>query len=334
MKKIYIIILLLLIMLKSSSAQTINLSELSLDEKIAQMIIIRGDIYDERFTELGIGGVFLDKQKTEEEYKALVNQYQNNSKIKLFVSTDLEGYWNPFPFFQSKNFGEIKTEEEAYNLGISHGKILGELGFNINFAPIAESKNTVWPGRSFTGTNEETKEKISAYIKGLRSQKILATAKHYPGGNMLKDPHWRKVSSEITESDLFLFKQAISSNVSAIMIGHAIVSGALDSKGKQSTVSPEVIFNLRSDFHGLIITDAVQMLGLRLSYLFRPSRLYPDLIKAGNDIILDTSKTNQIKIKNNIKRIKKEIEKGEIEERQIDSSVKRILKAKGYSVAY
>ena len=60
--------------------------------------------------------------------------YQNNSKIKLFVATDMEGYWNPFNnFYNSSSFGDINSREESYNLGKEHGKILNELGFNLDF---------------------------------------------------------------------------------------------------------------------------------------------------------------------------------------------------------
>lgn len=332
MRKLYILVFFLLVMVKSASAQSVNLSEMPLDKKIAQMIIVRGDTFSEELGEIGIGGIFLDRQKDEESYAEIIAEYQSLSKIKLLVSTDLEGYWNPFPFFESKKFGEIETADEANNLGIVHGRILKELGFNINFAPIAESKNKVWPGRTFGGTNKEIKKKVVAYIEGIQSEKVLATAKHYPGGNMLRDPHWFKVNSEISEDDLNLFDEAIKSNVSAIMIGHAVVYGIVDSDGKQSTISPEVISYLRKDFNGLIITDAVQMLGLRWSYFFKTSKLYPDLVKAGNDIILDTSDLSADKIKRNIDKIKKEVDKGNIKEERIDESVERILKYKGYSV--
>ncbi len=334
MRKLYILVFVLLVMAKLTSAQSINLSEMPLDKKIAQMIMVRGDTFSEELGEIGIGGIFLDRQKDKESYKEIISKYQSNSNIKLLVSTDLEGYWNPFPFLDSKKFGEIETADEANNLGIVHGKILKELGFNINFAPVVESKNSVWPGRTFTGSEKEIKEKLSLYISGLQSEGILATAKHYPGGNMLRDPHWFKVNSEISEDDLNLFSEAIRANVSAIMIGHAAVYGAVDSNGKQSTISPEVISYLRKDFNGLLITDAVQMLGLRWSYFFKLSELYPDLIKAGNDIILDTSNANKNNIKKNIERVKKEIEEGNIKEEQINDSVERILKLKGYSVTH
>ena len=77
-----------------------------------------------------VGGVFLDKENSKEDYKKTTGFYQSNSKIKLFVATDMEGYWNPFnEFYKSKNFGEINSKEEAYELGKEHGEILKELGF-------------------------------------------------------------------------------------------------------------------------------------------------------------------------------------------------------------
>lgn len=320
----------------SSQSDEINISSLTLEEKIAQMFIVRGDKFDSHFLDIGVGGIFLTKQKTEKDYQELIKKYQESSKIKLLVLTDMEGYWNPFPFFKSKSFSDIKTKEEAYQLGQEHGKILKKLNFTINFSPVVEAKNKVWLGRSFIGTNEEIKQKIIFYVTGLQEQGILATAKHYPGGNMLKNPHWFKVKANISEEDLSFFETAIQNNVSAVMIGHAIVSGAIDSKKKQSTVSKEVISTLRKNFTGIVITDAISMWGLRFSYLFNTKKLYIDLVKAGNDIILDIpmqgDSTNYKKVKLGIQAISSAVKKGEISEKQIDESVKRILQAKGYEV--
>jgi beta-N-acetylhexosaminidase len=324
----------LFLMAKVKAQLEINLSQMPLEEKIAQMVMIRGDKFDSRFAELKVGGIFLTQQKTEEDYKNLIGQYQSASKIKLLVATDLEGYWNPFPFYQGKIFSEVKTKEEAYNLGKEHAELLKKLGFNIDFSPISEEKNSVWPGRSFSGPHEEVKEKISFYIKGLQGQGIMATAKHYPGGSMIKDPHKFKVRAKIEESDLDLFNEAINSNVSAVMVGHAIVSGAINSNGKQSTVSKEVISTLKENFSGLIVTDAISMLGLKFSYLFSSNKLYVDLVKSGNDIILDISLkfSNYRRVKNGINAIENAVKSGEIPEERIDESVKKILEKKGYRV--
>ena len=311
----------------------ISLSEISLREKIAQMIIVGGGTFDSRFVELGIGGIFLPKFNSEEIYRDFILRYQKNSKIRLFVAGDVEGWRTPFDnFYKGKVFGDIKNKEEAYLLGKEQGAIMKKLGFNINFSPVVEMKNAVWPGRSFKGSLEGVKSKIKSYIKGLQEEGILATAKHYPGGSMVKDPHKIRYSAEICDEDLELFNEAIEAGGSAVMVGHPVVFGAIDSKGKQCTVSPEVISILRKKFDGLIITDNISMTGLKSSYS-NFKEVYPDLVRAGNDIILDChSESTYDKIIERIIEIEKSVKKGEISEERIDDSAKRILKAKGYFV--
>ncbi|MFH1803162.1 MAG: glycoside hydrolase family 3 N-terminal domain-containing protein [archaeon] len=315
------------------NANEINISELTLKEKVGQMVMIKAnDGLNEEFISLGVGGIFLNGGKTSDQFKEIIDEYQNASKIKLLVATDMEGYWNPFSDKESKSFGEITNANEAKALGKEHAETLKNAGFNIDFSPVVESKNKVWPGRSFTGTPEERKEKITAYINALQKEGIIATAKHYPGGSMEKNPHWRLVKAEIDKEDLENFDIAIQSEVKAIMIGHAIVHGEIGSNKKPATASPEVIAKLRENFSGLIITDDINMLGLRLKYLFQRKKMCVDLAKAGNDIILDSWKTKPSSVEKCIKAIVNSVNSGEIPEKRIDESVTRIFEAKGYNV--
>ena len=345
LKKVFLLFILIIFIIfnsvnilsfgESEMKKEISLTNMTLQEKIGQLIIIKPEKLDKRYLEeLYIGGIFLNKGSAREDYKKPIEFYQNNSKIKLFVATDMEGYWNPFEeFYKSKNFGEIKSKEEAYEIGKEHGEILEDLGFNLDFSPVVEIRNKVWIGRSFTGSEEEVKEKIKEYVQGLHKNEILSTAKHYPGGSMIKNPHIIKYKTEIFLEDLEYFNYAIENKVDVIMIGHPIVYGAVDSKGKQATISKEVISPLRNKFEGLIITDAVTMMCLRISYLFNFKKVYPDLILAGNDIIVDTYvNSGYKKIKKRIFELEKAVEKGEISEERIDESVKRILETKGYKV--
>jgi beta-N-acetylhexosaminidase len=300
------------------------------------MLVRPSDLNEKYMTELYVGGIFLSKQTTKEEYKKFVDFYKNNSKIKLFIATDMEGYWNPFNnFYKSKTFGEIDSSNESYELGKSHGEILNELGFNLDFSPVVElsDRNKVWPGRSFIGSNKEVKQKISSYIEGLHSENIFATAKHYPGGNLLKNPHNFKYKVNSTKQELEMFDMAINSNVDFIMVGHPLIYGELNSNGKQATISPEIIQSLREKFDGIIITDAVTMMGLRISYLFNFKKVYPDLIIAGNDIIIDTHVNSSYKkLLKRRNELKNYVLEGKISEERINESVKRILKKKGYGV--
>lgn len=338
MKSILLILTMFLMLFPLvSSMEDINFSKLSLEEKVGQLIFVRPDSLNEKYiSELHIGGIFLSKQKTKAEYLDYINFYKNHSKKNLFFAADMEGYWNPFNhFYKSKSFGEIRSKEEAYNLGKEHGKIMKELGFNLDFSPVVEVRNNVWPGRSFTGSENEIKNKISGYIRGLHSQDILATAKHYPGGNLVRNPHIFKYKINAKNQELEMFDEAMNSDVDFIMIGHPIIYGELDSKGKQATISPDIIYPLKEKFDGLIITDAVTMLGLRISYLFNFKKVYPDLIRAGNDIILDTHiHSGYNKIKKRRDEIIKQAKEDEFLMKRIDESSKKILEKKGYNLTF
>lgn len=338
MKKFFILIIMVLIATPFVfSMETINISEMTLEEKIGQLMIVKPLGFNGAYLdELHIGGIFLNDLHSKQEYSEIISFYQNNSKIKLFVATDMEGYWNPFSdFYTSKSFGDINSGKEAYELGKEHGEILNELGFNLDFSPIVETQNKVWPYRTFTGTPEEIKEKISNYIKGLHNESILSTAKHYPGGSLVRNPHIFKYKANISQEELAYFDLAISEKVDFVMVGHPVVYGAIDSNRKQSTISSEVIESLKKKFNGVIITDAVTMLGLRISYIFNFKKVYPDLILAGNDIILDTHKNSGYKsLVRRRNELKKAVLAERISEERIDYSVKKILETKGYNVVF
>jgi beta-N-acetylhexosaminidase len=315
--------------------EEIYLSKLTLREKLGQLLIIKPHGLNEKYlNELKISGIFLNNLKTKYDYMKAIEFYQQNSNIKLFVATDMEGYYNPFLFYKSPSFGEIKDDQESYDLGLEHGRVLSELGFNLNFSPLVEVRNNVWPGRTFKGiTKQEIREKISAYIKGLHKYNIMATAKHYPGGSLIKNPHFQKFRTEIFHDDLDYFNFAIKEGVEFIMVGHPIVHGAVDSNGKQATLSREILEPLRKKFNGLIITDAITMLGLRLSYLFDLKKIYADLIRAGNDIILDTHiNSNFYDVKRRLEELEHQVKQGKLSEQVVNDRVKRILEAKGYVV--
>src|SRR3989344_4310920 len=141
MKKIFIITIIFILGMGLASAGQINLSDLTIEEKIGQMIMVKGNKFDQKFIDLKIGGIFLNGPKKSSEYKATIEMYQNNTKIKLLVSTDMEGYWNPFSDYSSKTLGDIENAEQAWILGVEHATKLREAGFNIIFAPVVEKKD-------------------------------------------------------------------------------------------------------------------------------------------------------------------------------------------------
>jgi beta-N-acetylhexosaminidase len=199
----------------------IDFDSLTLKQKIAQMIFV-SDNGNLDLTEQNIGGIFLTKQKEREKCRQRILDYQNKSKIRLFISADMEGAWSPFEFVGFPSFSEIKNREEAYNIGREQGGLLKQIGFNLNFAPVAEYSDSVYGGRAFTGTDREVEEKLEGYITGLQ-ESVSGICKHYPGKGMIKNLHFRKDRQKIEKRDLNLFEVCFKNNISGVMVGHQIV---------------------------------------------------------------------------------------------------------------
>lgn len=308
----------------------INLNSLTLRQKIGQMIFVLAKIeHKDLLQDMNIGGIYFWEKNGKEIYRTEIEYFQKDMEIPFFVGIDLEGCWNPFSsFVDFPAFKDIENEQEAYRVGEKKGKLMRELGFNINFSPVVDKEDTIWGCRSFK--NNVALNSVH-YIKGLQSQGIIATAKHYPGNTLIgKDPHVDVAFSVVSESDLEPFRWAINNGVKAVMINNLITTGEIDSEHRPSVVSGNVIRTLTKDFDGLILSDEVGMAGVN-DFYSDEKRMYIDLVNAGNDVILDF-KTEPWHLYKIISIIENAVESGEISEDRIDDSVIKILKAKGFKV--
>ncbi len=314
--------------------KVLDLSSLTLKQKLSQMIVVSGRRNSPDIMRMNVGGIYLFGQNDKDWYVTRIRGFKNASRLQPFFSTDLEGYWNPFKnFYNSSVLGEIKSEEEARVLGEEHGKLLQEIGFTMNFAPVAEADGKVWPGRGWNASTFEIGEWASAYVRGLQSSGVLAVVKHYPGGSIdSKDPHLQIVEKEIMGEERFPFLVVLRNEVSGVMVGHVVASGEIDSGGRPCPVSRTCVESIRrTGFEGLVVTDEVNMEGLRQFYSSK-EEMYVDLINEGNDVILDFSLTPR-KLDRLLGSLERMAEDGKISQEQIDHAVIRILKAKGHVVA-
>src|SRR3989338_2278463 len=161
--------------IKVYDGNQINLSELSLRQKIGQMMIVYSKQENRDWiNKNNIGGVYISAEPDYDDFKSKIDFFQSNSTIKLFVAVDLEGCNTPFDNFKDFKFAsDVKTLEEAYEMGKEHGQFLRELGFNLNFAPVVDLNDTIWECRAFKGSPDEIAKKARSYLKGLREQGII-----------------------------------------------------------------------------------------------------------------------------------------------------------------
>ena len=306
---------------------------LSLQQKLAQMMFVSGMRNSEEIARMNIGGIYLFRESGNRRYYTeMIKKFENASKIKPFFSTDLEGYLNPFKqFYESQALSNITNAHTSQELGREHGKLLQEIGFTMNFAPVAEADGKVWPGRGWNGSTFQIAERVNAYLDGLQSFGIIGVVKHYPGGSIEnKDPHKGVVEKEIRGGELFPFLEAFK-KAQGVMVGQVVVSGDVESEGKPCSVSLACISSIRKEgFNGLIITDEINMNGLSNFYTVK-EEMYVDLINAGNDVILDFRLTPR-SLDKLLRGLEMKVKKGEIDEEKINEATKRILKAKGYTL--
>ncbi|MDP3698690.1 MAG: glycoside hydrolase family 3 N-terminal domain-containing protein [Nanoarchaeota archaeon] len=314
--------------------KVVDLTKMTLEQKIAQMVVVVGTKENYwPWRNMQLGGIHLFARQTEHVFNNTIIDFQYQSPIPFFVTADLEGCVSPFGFIrQFTPASEIATVEEAFEKGIEEGQFLRRLGFNMNFAPVVDLKDDIWKCRSFPGNETEISALAQAYITGLQTESVLATAKHYPGKTLIvKDPHKYVVAAEIGKKDVYPYTYLEEKGeVKAIMVSHIITSGEIDSGGVPSVVSKKVLDGLRQDFDGLIVSDEIHMLGLKKFYN-SVDEMYVAVFKAGNDVVLNFDKDPN-EIYHMIQVVKAAVERGEIPEAQIDASVGRILEAKGFTV--
>lgn len=309
-----------------------------------------------------IGSVILFSQNFEnvEQAKNLIQDLkraaEDSHNLPLMICVDQEGgKVERFTFGRKrlKNNSEIKTFREAFEKGEIIGKELKEIGINCDFAPVVDvnsnPKNPVINVRSFSDNPDIVSLFAKNFMDGLHSQNIISTVKHFPGhGDTCVDSHLglprvNKSLKELENVELKPFKSMINSGVDMIMTAHIelpqIEKSTVISKkdGKRiflpATLSKKILTDLLRNnmkFKGVIVTDAMNMKAI--SENFGEAEAAKLAIKAGADMLcmptVLRSKKDVYKLDAIYKNLKCAINNNEISEKQINSSVSRLLKLK------
>lgn len=331
-----------------------TLSAMTLDEKVGQLIIpatvgmfmvensgafqeIHRDL-----TQFHVGGYHMlgDVTMLHEPsgVALLINQMQRRAKVPLFITADFEGgvgyrFTGATRLPRAMVMGATYNEENAYEAGRIAGEEARAIGVNINFYPVVDvnnnARNPVINIRSFGADPELVSRMGRAYIRGLQSANVLATAKHFPGhGDTSTDSHLELPIVEIDRArlekiELPPFRAAVQEGVSGVMSAHIALPQILADKTPATLSGKMLTETLRGDlgFQGIIFTDAMNMRGV--------AALYPDgeaavrALKAGADVILYPPSVEKA-----FTAMKQAVESGDVSAARLDASVRRILAAK------
>lgn len=330
------------------------LAEMTLREKLYQMFIVTPDtLSGETGTKsvtsalkngiktFPVGGIifFPENIESAKQLKNMIKKADKQSEIPMFFSTDQEGGMVArlkenvnFPIFKNmykyKDMGEGTAYENAKTIAVN----MAELGFNLDFAPVADvwtnKENTVIGERAYSDDYTVAAKLVESAVRGFNDGGIICTVKHFPGhGDTYADTHQNlayvsKTKEQLINQELLPFKSGIQAGAGMVMAGHLVVP-EIDNQNP-ATLSKAVLTDFLKNelgYEGIIITDALNMGAV--ANMYSSGQLCAMAVKAGVDILLMPTQ-----LRAGAAGIESAVLSGEISEERINESVLKILKLK------
>jgi len=346
------------------------LKKMTVEEKVGQVIHIginakfanqdseffqnlKHDVVDNQ-----VGGILLFGAPVYESVQ-LMNRMQELAKIPLLISVDAETgvgmrFDDTINFPWNMAVAATGNPDYAYKIGVVTGREAKAMGIQHVFAPVLDVNdnpdNPVINVRSYSEDPETVAKFGVAFMEGLQSQGVLATAKHFPGhGDTNIDSHRGlpmidHSRASLDKTELVPFRQAITAGIGSIMIAHIGLpqidpteitqiknpvrvdaeEGAEVVRPKATvpaTLSPIVqtqLLKKELGFNGLVVTDAMGMSGLTLYIDQREAGVRAFL--AGADILEKPADTEAMR-----KGMIDAVKSGRITETRLNESVRKIL---------
>lgn len=322
-----------------------KIEELNILEKVGQKFIFgvnsrNIDVIIKLIKNYHIGGVILYKKNYSNYNEMLLvikklKEANSKNKIPLFIAIDQEGgrvNRMPSEFKNLKNMYDISriNKDLVKDSADITGKMLYDTGINMNFAPVMDIydvNNKILYNRCFYS---DISDNGINYANGLRKNGIISVIKHLPGhGSTKMDSHFITPYvfnyKKILDKHIIPFEDAIKNGVDAIMLGHLVIRGMTG--GLPVSISSKFIQEYlrdKNNFHGLVITDELNMLSRNI--LYRPVYIKRALL-SGSDIILVKIKNENDAI-NMISKGVKLASRDDVYMKLLNNSVDRIIKIK------
>lgn len=330
-----------------------TLAGMTLHEKVCQMmfvtpeeltgedgVTVAGDATRQALENYPVGGIvyFAKNLESQDQVKEMIDNSQKYSSIGLFVATDEEGgVVNRLmdtvgtTYIGSMYYYKDDGDETAYENAYTIANDMSALGFNLDFAPVADvwsnPDNTVIGERAYSDDYAQAAELVGNAVKGFNDGGVMCTLKHFPGhGDTAEDSHYssayvHRTKEEIMADEMQPFRSGIEAGAEFVMVGHLIVP---DIDEVPATLSYKIATGILRDelkFEGVAITDSFEMESIADNYSVDDAVVMS--VKAGMDMILQPKDMASA-----VNSIEQAVADGELSEDRIDESVRRIITLK------
>lgn len=243
------------------------------------------------------------------------------------------GYFDVQRFPNMAEVGATGDETQAAHVGAAIGEYLHEIGFNVDFAPVADvltnPRNKVIGPRAFSSDPDVVAQMVPAEVAAMLETGTMPCIKHFPGhGDTAGDSHTgavvsKRTADEIRACEYKPFQAGIEAGCPFVMVGH-IETPNLAADGLPASLSKTMITDElrgRLGFEGVVISDSFVMGAITRRYA--PDDVAVRFIQAGGDMILMPENLQEA-----YRGVLAAVDGDAIEESRIDESVERILEVK------
>jgi beta-glucosidase-like glycosyl hydrolase/CubicO group peptidase (beta-lactamase class C family) len=326
--------------------------KLSADEKIAQLMVVRGSAIDpttrkpvlffketeEAIRKFNVGGICMF-QGGPRSQASFINHMQDIAKTPLLICIDAENgvgmrMDSVMGLPRQMMLGAMQDPKIMYHYGRLVGEQCKRIGIQVNYAPVVDVNNNpanpVINDRSFGENKNIVAEYGIQYMKGMQDVGIMACAKHFPGhGDVAVDSHYdlpviNKDRDELSALELYPFKRLFEAGVGSVMIAHLYIPSIDKTANRATSLSYNNVTKLlrkEMNYKGISFTDALEMQGV--TKFFPAGDASAESLIAGNDMLCLPGD-----IPNSIAKVKASIKKKSLKWKDIDDRVKKVLRAK------
>lgn len=340
-----------------------KLESMTLEQKVAQLFVVTpeqltgvsqavvaGSATQRALDDIPVGGLcyFAQNITGDQQLRDLLAgtcdiASRSGAGIAPFLTVDEEGglvarvansgYFDVESFSNMAEVGATGDETKAAYVGTTIGTYLHEIGFNVDFAPVADvltnPRNEVIGPRAFSSDPGVVAQMVSAEVAAMLETGTMPCIKHFPGhGDTAGDSHTgavvsKRTADEIRACEYKPFQAGIEAGCPFVMVGHIETPG-LAADGLPASLSKTMITDElrgRLGFEGVVISDSFVMGAITQRYA--PGDVAVRFIQAGGDMILMPENLQEA-----YRGVLAAVDGGAIEESRIDESVERILEVK------
>lgn len=326
------------------------MNSLSTDEKIGQvfMRLIPARATQEQVDRvyadvknLDLGGVVFQQEYPHHQVK-VTNMIRNVTKIPLLVGQD--GEWgvgqmvdSTISFPRPLVLGALANDSLVYEMGRETARHMKLLGVNLNFASLADvnsnPQDPLISYRSFGADKTNVANKITAFVRGMQDNGVLACAKQF-GITGLTITDFKgdipSVRASIDSTHAYPFQKLFEIQVAGVMPASSNVPLYYDKvKPRNNPYDPSTLAQL---FTGAWLKDQRGFKGLSfvdLQYV----KIAADKTREGDEAVFAFQAGNDVLIGGEdidaaVRKIRRLVKAESAYESQLNASVRKILSAK------